>query len=169
MTVLKNKDELIKDIETTYNKLRPEFDLDQDLAMEQTMTGQIKDTQMSVHNLVSYLTGWGQLMLEWDDFYQKNQQVPEIDTNYSELAKSFYKKYEDVEYSELLKQFDQTVADILKMLGSKTNDQLYNNVWHKTKSGSEYSFGRLVQFNTSSPYKNARNRIRKWKKEKGEK
>ncbi|PID33322.1 hypothetical protein CR969_01390 [Candidatus Saccharibacteria bacterium] len=166
MPVPTTKDELIKDIETTYKKLRPEFDIDEKLALEETMEGQIKGTTMSVHNLVSYLNGWGQRMLEWDDFYRKNHQIPEIGTNYGEIAKSFYEKYQGVDYQKLLGQFDKTVEDILKMLEGKTNDELYGNVWYTASSGSEYSFGRLVQFNTSSPYKNARNRIRKWKKEK---
>ena len=51
---------------------------------------------------------------------------------------------------------------IIKMVEGMDNKELYDIEWH-----GKYPFGRMVQFNTSSPYKNARGRIRNWKKEKG--
>ncbi|MCG8400066.1 MAG: ClbS/DfsB family four-helix bundle protein, partial [Firmicutes bacterium] len=43
----------------------------------------------------------------------------------------------------------------------KDNIQLYGTPWYE-----KWTMGRMIQLNTSSPYKNARNRIRKWKKQK---
>ena len=51
---------------------------------------------------------------------------------------------------------------ILQLIESKSNQELYEVSWYE-----KWTLGRMIQFNTSSPYTNARGRIRKWKKEKG--
>ena len=48
-------------------------------------------------------------------------------------------------------------SEILKMLKNHTNEELYEQTWY-----TKWTFWRLVQFNTSSPYKNIRTRIRKY-------
>lgn len=174
-SVATNKKELIDAIQSTYKKLRPEFDtIPAELVNEKSMEGQIKDTQMSVHNLLSYLVGWGELMLKWDRVYTKEQRIPDLpDTGYTmndwaKLAERFYKEYENEQYEDLLKKCDTVVNSIITMLERTSDSELYGTDWYVTKSSSKgYSFGRMVALNTSSPYKNARNRIRKWKKEKG--
>ena len=169
MAIPTNKEELIKYIESSYQKLRPEFDdIPSDLIHEKSMEGQAKNTKMTVHNLVSYLLGWGEMMLDWDRSFVATGKIPDFQTsNYGELAQRFYTKYASESYDDLLARLDKTVNKIVKMLGKKSNADLYEKAWHTTKSSAkDYTFGRLVQFNTSSPYRNARNRIRKWKKEK---
>ena len=167
MAIPTNKTELINDIKSTYAKVRPEFDIDKSLVNEKTMTGQIKDSKMSVHNLASYLLGWGEMMLDWDRAYRATGEVPDFQiSNYGKLAQKFYQDYAGIEYDVLLKKLDETVEKIIKMLDAKTNQQLYEKIWYTTKSSNkDYTFGRLVQFNTSSPYRNAYSRMRKWKKE----
>lgn len=168
MAIPKNKQELIDDIKATYEKLRPEFaDISAEQAREKTIDGQVKNTKMSAHNLLAYLVGWGEMMLDWDKSYLENGEVPDFQTSdYGSLAQKFYAQYENYSYEDLLKKFDETVAKIIKMLESKTNAELYEQVWYTTKSSAkDYTFGRLVQINTSSPYKNSRGRLRKWKKE----
>ncbi|MNK06664.1 hypothetical protein D3C87_245630 [compost metagenome] len=44
--------------------------------------------------------------------------------------------------------------------GYKWNE-LYETTWYE-----KWTMGRMIQFNTASPYNNARGRIRKWKKQK---
>lgn len=174
-SVATNKKELIDAILSTYKKLRPEFDtIPPELVNEMSMEGQIKDTKMTVHNLLSYLVGWGDLMLKWDQVYTTEHRIPDLpDTGYSmndwgKLADRFYKEYEKEPYGDLLKKFDEVVEKIVTMLERTSDTDLYGTDWYVTKSSSKgYSFGRMVALNTSSPYKNARDRIRKWKKGKG--
>lgn len=173
-SIAKNKEELIDAIKSTYDKLRPEFEnISKDLLHEKSMEGQIKNSKMSIHNLLSYLIGWGELMLKWDKIYTSENRIPDLpDTGYTmsdwgKLAEKFYEDYKNEEYEKLLFKFDKIVNKILTMLEKKTDKELYEIDWYVTKSSSKgYSFGRMVALNTSSPYKNARLRIRKWKKEK---
>ncbi len=78
------------------------------------------------------------------------------------LAQKFYNDYADDDYQSLLNQYDEVVTRILALVDSLDNEYLYATAWYK-----KYPFGRMIQFNTSSPYANARSRIRKWKKAKG--
>jgi hypothetical protein len=78
------------------------------------------------------------------------------------LAQKFYRDYEDDDFHTLREKLDQVVDEILDMVENMDNLELYEKPWH-----GKYPFGRMVQFNTSSPYKNARSRIRKWKRENG--
>ena len=47
-------------------------------------------------------------------------------------------------------------------LPAMDNDDLYGKPWYEA-----YTLGRMIQFNTASPFDNARKRLRRWKKEKG--
>jgi hypothetical protein len=47
----------------------------------------------------------------------------------------------------------------LKLIESKTNEELYEIAWY-----DKWTFGKMIQLNTSSPFQNAKDRIRKWKK-----
>jgi len=96
-SVLKSKDELLDSIKSTYDKLRSEFDnIPENLTTEQSMEGQVKKTKMSVNNLLSYLIGWGELVLKWDRFYQKKNKLPDLpETGFKmnemgKLAQKFY-------------------------------------------------------------------------------
>ena len=44
----------------------------------------------------------------------------------------------------------------------ETDASLYGEAWY-----GKYPLGRMIQLNTSSPYANARARLRKWKKASG--
>jgi len=58
-------------------------------------------------------------------------------------------------FVSLVKKYDEVVQKILVLIDSKDNKELYEIPCYK-----KYPFGRMIQFNTSSPYKNARERIR---------
>jgi len=76
------------------------------------------------------------------------------------LAQKFYADFSSYNYNTLLKKFDKTVKNILELVESKTDQQLYGSPWY-----TKWTMGRMIQFNTSSPYKNAHNRISKWQKQ----
>jgi len=124
----------------------------------------IGHTVMSLNNLLAYLNGWGQLVLKWVDKTDKGETVDFPETGYKwnelgSLAQKFYADYETDSYSSLCKKLDDTVASVLQLIDAKTNEQLYVDTWYK-----QWTLGRMIQFNTSSPYDNATKRIRKWKK-----
>jgi len=162
-----NKKELISEITKTYQKLR--LDLEKILEKQTRkceLKGHIKETKISICNLVSYLIGWGELVLKWNRIkgQGKEPDFPETGYKWNELGKlalKFYSDYSFYDYKKLLFKFDMTVKKILKLVENKTDKQLYQIPWYK-----KWTMGKMIQLNTSSPYKNAHNRINKWGKNK---
>lgn len=168
MAIPTNKEELIIAIESNYKKLKAEIDsVPKDLSDVKTLEGHSKGTEMSVKNLISYLIGWGELVLKWNSKKELNEIVDLPETGYKwnelgKLAQKFYQDYENEDFCELKLKLDSTIEKILVLINSKSNDQLYGISWYE-----KYTLGRMIQLNTSSPYANARLRLRKWKKEQG--
>ena len=49
----------------------------------------------------------------------------------------------------------------VSLIEARSNDDLYGRPWYE-----KWTMGRMIQFNTASPYANARGRVRKWLKTK---
>lgn len=165
MAIPTNKDELLKAIETNYEKLRNELEtIPEELSEAKELEGHSKGTLMNVHNLVAYLVGWGQLVLKWNRKKENSEAVDFPETGYKwnelgKLAQKFYGDYQHCDFKSLTQELDNTVKEILKLIESKSNHELYEVSWYE-----KWTLGRMIQFNTASPYTNARARIRKWKK-----
>ncbi len=165
MAIPSNKIELKDAIAENFKKLKLELDsIPLELSTKKDLPGHAKNTIMSVNDLLAYLIGWGQLVLKWE----KNKGLglpvdfPETGYKWNELgllAQKFYKDYEDFDFIFLKKELEKTVNKLLKLVESKTNKELYELSWYE-----KWTLGKMIQFNTSSPYKNAKDRIRKWKK-----
>ena len=166
MAVPANKQELQIAIETNYSKLKKELStIPVELTSISNLEGHAKNTMMSINNLVSYLIGWGELVLKWNIKKDNNETVDFPETGYKwnelgKLAQRFYKDYEKDDFITLCDKLDNTVFTILTLIEQKSNTELYNVEWYE-----KWTLGRMIQFNTASPYNNARGRIRKWKKE----
>lgn len=165
MAVPTSKSELIQAITTNYSKLRKELaTISSEAATVKDMEGHASGTLMSVNNLLSYLIGWGALVLKWNRKKDNNEPVDFPETGYKwnqlgQLAQKFYVDYEAEDFSSLLLKLDKNVAEILSLIESKSNKALYEVSWYE-----KWTLGRMIQFNTASPYNNALGRIRKWKK-----
>ena len=165
MAVPKNKKELIFEIENNYSKLKKDLEtIPTELTKEKELEGHVKETKMSISDLVAYLIGWGELVMKWNRKKENGEIVDFPETNYKwnelgKLAQKFYTDYENLNYSDLLNKLDQAVKKILKLIESNTNEELYEKSWY-----DKWTKGKMIQLNTSSPYKNARSRVRKWKK-----
>jgi hypothetical protein len=165
MAIPKNKEELLKSIIDNYNKLIIELaSIPSELAEKKELEGHSKNTLMSINNLVSYLNGWGQLVLKWNDRKAKGLQVDFPETGYKwnelgQLAQKFYRDFEKDDFKTLIQTLDTTTNEILKLIESKSNKELYEMAWYE-----KWTLGKMIQLNTSSPYNNAKARIRKWKK-----
>ncbi len=168
MAVPTNKEELLKAIETNYEKLKNELaTVSYDMSTLQNLEGHAKGTTMSINNLLSYLIGWGKLVLKWNDKKERNKPVDFPETGYKwnelgKLAQKFYQEYKDDDFDTLKIKLDETVHQILDLIHRKSNQELYEVSWYE-----KWTLGRMIQFNTASPYTNARGRIRKWKKLQG--
>lgn len=164
MTIPKDKDELQKVIIDNYKKLKTELlSIPTDLTTIKELEGHSKNTLMSINNLVAYLVGWGQLVLKWNDKKEKGLHVdfPETGFKWNELgqlAQKFYEDYKKDDFKTLIEKLDNTTNEVLKLIESKTNIELYGLAWY-----DKWSLGKMIQLNTSSPFRNAKDRIRKWK------
>lgn len=165
MAIPKNKDELLKAIVENYNVLKIELsNIPIELTDIKDLEGHSKNTLMSINNLVAYLNGWGQLVLKWNDKKLQGLEVDFPDTGFKwnelgELAQKFYEDYENDDFNLLCNKLEKTTNEILELIESKSNKELYEIAWY-----NKWTLGKMIQFNTSSPFLNAKLRIRKWKK-----
>ncbi|WP_137151794.1 ClbS/DfsB family four-helix bundle protein [Devosia sp. FKR38] len=168
MPIPQTKAELLTAIIESYRKLAPELaSIPPERTAEASLEGHSKGTLMSVHDLAAYLLGWGELVLKWHAGRAAGQVVdfPETGFKWNELgqlAAKFYRDYADLPYPELLARLDATKTALVALVEGESDTALYGVPWYET-----WTLGRMVQFNTASPYANARARLRKWKKQQG--
>lgn len=168
MAVPESKSALLAAINETFEKLVADLaTIPVDAVLEKSLDGHAGDTRMSVHDLVSYLLGWNELVLKWHEKRRAGETVdfPETGFKWNELgllAQKFYRDHADVPFPSLLNRLADAKARIVKLVEGYGDEALYGASWYDT-----YTMGRMIQFNTSSPYVNARARLRRWKKEKG--
>lgn len=168
MPIPNTKQQLSEAIQSNYERLRA---LLQNVPLNRTnsaeLPGHSKGALINVHQLVSYLVGWGQLVLKWNQGREAGLPVDFPETGYrwnqlGALSQKFYCDYADVSFVALMDKFDETVSGILQLTDSKTETELYGVPWY-----GKHTLGRMIQLNTASPYKNAYARLRKWTKEHG--
>jgi hypothetical protein len=166
MTVPQTKSDLLKAINSSFEKLHRELaGVPEGRIHDKSMKGHAKGTMMSVTDLVAYLIGWNELVLKWLDRDAKGEPVdfPETGFKWNELgrlAQKFYRDYDGIPYQLLVKRLEAAKARIVSLIEARSHNDLYGSFWY-----GKWTMGRMIQFNTSSPYDNARARLRKWKKE----
>ena len=159
-------EELLDAIETNFERLAKELrTVPEELANESSLEGHAKGTMMSVHNLVSYLLGWNNLVLKWIEKDSEGELIdfPETGFKWNQLgalAQKFYVDYEAVPLGRLLKDLESAEQKIVDFISDQSDEILYASSWYR-----KYSLGRMIQINTSAPYINAHKRLRKWKRQ----
>jgi len=167
MPIPQNKKDLQEILKKNYQKLQTELlDIPTVLSRKQTVEGGI-----SVSDIITYQIGWGKLLIGWYTEGKKGH-IPEMPTKdykwnqLGSLAKKFYSDYKNESFQELLEIFDTTVKKVLKIIDKETDTNLYSLGIYKW-TGNKWPLGRWINVNTSSPYKSAWSKVRKWKKEEG--
>lgn len=165
MAVPGSKDELLDAITKTFDRLREDLArIPKEWAREAAMQGHVAGAMMSPADLVAYLIGWNELVLKWIDRDDRGEAVdfPEAGFRWNELgllAEKFYADYEAFDWPERLELLEAAKEKLVSTISMRSNDELYGKGWY-----GKWTKGRMIQFNTSSPYANARARIRKWLK-----
>lgn len=168
MAVPQDKQQLLDAINTNYEKLLNVIRLvPTHWVNDCTLEGHAKGTQMSAANLVAYLVGWNKLVLKWLDTDAAGKTIDFPETGFKwnqlgQLAQKFYGDYEGIAFEQLLDRLDTAKQQIVSIIQSRDNAELYECLWYE-----HWTMGRMIQFNTASPYENARVRLRKWLKAKG--
>lgn len=166
MAIPENKAQLLTAINTEYCALLRQLNaVPLELVFQATMVGHAKNTTMSVANLLAYLIGWQSLVLKWHEQESLNLPIDFPETGYKwnqlgQLAQKFYRDYEHIDsYAQLLTLLEEKKTQIIALLETYSDQQLYGQTWYE-----QWTRGRMIQFNTASPYKNAALRLRKWRK-----
>lgn len=165
MTVPASRDELLQAIEREYGRLKRELGrIPFARWQEKSMEGHANGTSMSVHDLVAYLLGWNELALKWHVLKAAGEPVDFPETGYKwnelgRLARKFYRDYETLGEEELLERLESAKSRIVALIEQGDDDTLYGRPWYE-----KWTEGRMIQFNTSSPYANACGRLRKWRR-----
>ncbi|SMD19897.1 ClbS/DfsB family four-helix bundle protein [Rhizobium sp. RU36D] len=162
MAVPQNKAALLAAINSNFDKLLAELRaVPEDEAATADMEGHAKGTRMSVCDLTAYLIGWNELVLKWLDRDAKGQPIDFPDTGFQwnelgKLAQRFYRDYKGVLYPDLLDRLQAAKARTVSLIEARNDAELYGQAWY-----GKWTIGRMIQFNTASPYANARTRLRK--------
>jgi hypothetical protein len=165
MPVPTSKAELLTAIGVNFDKLWVDLSrVPTACARDKTLEGHAAGTLMSPCDLVSYLVGWNELVLKWLDQDDNGMKVdfPETGFKWNQLgllAQKFYQEHQSLDYRQLLDRLSKAKGRLLETLLDRSDDELYGAPWY-----DKWTKGRMIQFNTSSPYANARGRIRKWLK-----
>ena len=168
MPVPSSRQELLDAIELNFDRLYRDLEtIPVSRCTQKNLEGHAKGTVMSVHNLVSYLLGWNKLVMKWIERDIRGEPIdfPETGFKWNQLgalAQKFYADFENVPFDQLLKQLETAKQEIVAFISDQTDAQLYGSPWYE-----KYTMGRMIQLNTSSPYANARTRLRKWKRRNG--
>lgn len=168
MAIPNSKQELIAAINSTYAKLAQELArVPPALARDPVLEGQVKGTRMSVCDLLAYLVGWNELVLHWHAQLRDGKRMDEIAfpaegftwNALGKLAQRFYADYAELGLNDLLQRLEQAKNQLLALVDAHDDAQLYGRPWYR-----HYTMGRMIQFNTASPYANAHMRLRAWRK-----
>ncbi len=162
MAVPLSKSELLEAIATTFDKLMADLKLiPHDLTREELLDGHVSGTMMSPADLVAYLVGWNELVLKWlaQDDQGEAVDFPETGFKWNQLgalAQKFHHDHKELSWIELLSRLTAAKIRLVETISARSDTELYGLPWY-----GKWSKGRMIQFNTSSPYANARARIRK--------
>ncbi|MDH6198597.1 hypothetical protein M2272_005256 [Mycobacterium frederiksbergense] len=165
MSVPASKNELLAAIDKAFAALNVTLDQVPVRAVrEQVLAGHAKGTMMSPADLVAYLIGWNEQVLTWHERRADGlpDEFPAPGVKWNELgllAQRFYAAHHGESWAELREHLCVAKDRVVALIESRTDDELYGAEWY-----GKWTMGRMISLNTSSPYTNARGRLRAWLK-----
>lgn len=163
MPVPNSKAELLDAIEQTFTRLGDDLDrVPAETVRDPVLPGHVKGTMMSPADLLGYLIGWNQQVLTWHRRRAAGlpDGFPAAGIGWNELgllAQRFYAEHADDSWDSLRAQLTDAKNAIVSLIESRSDTDLYGPAWY-----GKWTMGRMISLNTSSPYANARGRIRAW-------
>ncbi|WP_312692633.1 ClbS/DfsB family four-helix bundle protein [Kosakonia sp.] len=161
MAVPQSKNELLASMTKSWLSLQKKLDrLPTETVFTPLLEGHAAGTRMSPANLVSYLLGWGEQVLYWHQQEAAGEEIdfPATGFKWSELGRLAQKYYHD--YAEitdwliLRAKLEQCYQALVTLVEGYSNEALYLQPWY-----GKWTRGRMIQFNTASPWKNAASRL----------
>lgn len=163
MAVPATKGELLAAIDKTFAQLERDLDrVPRSAVREPVLEGHVKNTLMSPADLLAYLIGWNQQVLTWHKRRAEGlpDELPAPGIKWNELgllAQNYYAGHKNDSWDQLRSQLYDAKKAIIDLIQGYSDVELYGQPWY-----GKWTMGRMISFNTSSPYTNARGRIRAW-------
>lgn len=163
MAVPATKIELLAAIDKTFTQLERDLDrVPPAVARELVLEGHVKDTSMSPADLLAYLIGWNRQVLTWHQRRAAGlpDELPAPGIRWNELgrlAQRYYAEREHDTWGELRAQLRDAKDAVTDLVECRSEAELYGGPWY-----GKWTMGRMISLNTSSPYTNARGRLRAW-------
>lgn len=157
-----SRDELLERLRTTAATLDAEFD-------DLTDPRQPDAEGVSACDRLGYQIGWGRCLLAWEAAEQagKTPAMPAPGFNWNQLgdlARSFYESHAERSPEQLRAMFAAVVDDIAGMIGTMNDAELFE-IGKRAWAGEKWPVVKWIQVNTIAPYKTARTKIRKHRRE----
>ncbi len=165
MPLPKTKIELLSNLNQAYEKLDAEFDtVESEYERDCDIEGGV-----SCCDIVAYQIGWGSLLLGWEkqELAGKTPKMPAPGYKWNqlgELANSFYEEHSKKSLQQLRDEFSelrQVLVNWIKSLSETELFQPHQRFW----TGDKWAIVKWIQVNTVAPYRSARTKVRRWKKE----
>ena len=160
-----NKPQLIAAIRDSFCKLEKDYlSIPEEYSRICEIEGNVKNTCISICDTLAYLIGWGELVLKWHEEASKNRPVdfPETGFKWNQLgllAQHFQYQHREINFTDLLSIWIEVTSNILTLIDKLDDQELYGKPWY-----DKWTLGRMIQFNTSSPMKNVRIKVRRFKR-----
>lgn len=165
MPLPSTKDELLKNLNHAYEKLDDEFEVvDEGKGRADGIEGNI-----FCCDVIAYQIGWARLLMGWEkqEMEGQNPEMPAPGFKWnqlSELAQAFYRKESNKSLHQLRNEFKGVHLELSSWINSLTEQELY--LLHQRKwTGDKWPMIKWIQVNTIAPYRSARTKVRRWKKE----
>lgn len=159
------KDELLSNLKAAYEKLDKEFDvIDSDNERKHGIEGNV-----SCCDILAYQIGWGRLLTGWEktELRGKKPEMPASGFKWNqlgELAKTFYTEQSKKSLQQLRKEFSQLHKELADWIDSLSEKELFQPA-QRQWIGDKWAMVKWIQINTIAPYKSARTKVRRWKRE----
>ena len=167
MVQFNNKNELIVEIKKTSKLFINEFTEVKENEKNKIIDG----VDRTPSQMIAYQLGWMNLIQTWESNEQKGivQVMPKEGYKWNtmgDLYREFYKDYSEYTLNELISMFNKSVGNIIKLVDSYTEDELFEQGKRKWSSStpSNWPIYKWITINTVSPFKTFRSKIRKWNK-----
>ncbi|MCB9493291.1 MAG: ClbS/DfsB family four-helix bundle protein [Epsilonproteobacteria bacterium] len=162
---------LSQKLSTLHGKLMSNLkNLPEPLIHKKTITDFIKNENISISDVLSYLIGWGNMLLSWyeqglsgKDFVMPGQGFEKWD--YAKIAQHFFKKYNQNTLVQQLVLLEQTTQEIVSLIEKESTsgniDKLGIWKWCTLKSGKQWPLSKWITVNSIAPYTRAITKIRR--------
>jgi len=154
------KVELLESLQQAYIKLDSEFDVVNSRHERQDGI----EGNILCCDIVSYQIGW-----EQQELTGRTPAMPAKGFKWnqlSDLTQSFYDENEEISLSKLREEFNEKYEELVTWIESLSVQELFEP--HQREwTGDKWAIVKWIQVNSIAPYRSARNKIRRWKKENG--